>query len=168
MSFAKTAIYRLKTEFEDIDAGGVVHHPTYLKFYERARCNQIAEGGYSFDQMLKEGLAIAVAEVYMSYRRPIGMYQTVSILSRVIGVKRSNMKVRQAIVSAETTPEQAQAVGDDFEKLPGLYHWMDVRLVCVDLKEMKTLVLPTALLSAMGLPEQSEWPESFDDVRVKP
>jgi acyl-CoA thioester hydrolase len=164
----KTFIYPLKTEFEDVDAGGVVHHPTYMKFYERARCHQIAEGGYSFDRMLKEGLAVAVAEAYQSYRRPIGMYQTLQIVTRVVGVRRSNLKVRQAIVGPQVSREQIDSVGDDLEKLPELYHWMDVRLVCVSLKEMKPLAAPAELLSAMGIPDLEKLPESFNDVRVKP
>ena len=39
--------YKIKVFYEDTDSGGVVYYANYLKFFERARTEAIAEIGLS-------------------------------------------------------------------------------------------------------------------------
>ena len=53
--------YKLKVFYEDTDSGGVVYYANYLKFFERARTEAIAEIGLSNKKLLEEnGIFIIV------------------------------------------------------------------------------------------------------------
>ncbi len=51
------AIFSLIVEFEDVDAHGVVHHPNYLKYLEKARSYGIRKCGYSLEKPIIRFLA---------------------------------------------------------------------------------------------------------------
>ena len=167
MNIVKPHIYPLTVQFEDIDAGGVVHHPTYLKYYERARSAALSDFGFPFDEMLKAGVAVAVAEVYLSYKKPLRMYEQANVISIVAGIKRSNIRFYQGIVLGSVDSKSLEEATAGLEGLLGLVHLMEARLVCVDLKEMRPVSLPERLIKAFGLPPEAEWPESFREVRIK-
>ena len=46
--------YKLKVFYEDTDSGGVVYYANYLKFFERARTEAIAQIGLSNKKLLEE------------------------------------------------------------------------------------------------------------------
>jgi acyl-CoA thioester hydrolase len=48
------AIYKLRIYIEDTDAGGVVYHANFLKFFERARTEMFRPYGFTNAQLLKE------------------------------------------------------------------------------------------------------------------
>ncbi|MEY2987497.1 MAG: tol-pal system-associated acyl-CoA thioesterase, partial [Pseudomonadota bacterium] len=70
MHWNQTSRCDVDVQFEDIDAGGVVHHPNYLKYLERARCQAMREIGVPFENCLAQGVAFVVAEVHSKYTRP--------------------------------------------------------------------------------------------------
>ncbi len=47
--------YKLKVFYEDTDTGGVVYYANYLKFFERARTEAIAEIGLSNKKKIIRG-----------------------------------------------------------------------------------------------------------------
>ena len=69
--------YKVKVFYEDTDAGGVVYYANYLKFFERARTEAIAEIGLSnnnwghlvlvFDgtDLMQTGKAIEIISITM-------------------------------------------------------------------------------------------------------
>lgn len=168
MPYHKTFVYEMQTEFEDVDAGGVVHHPNYLKYYERARSQVTADKGYPYGEMVREGIALAIAEAYLSYRAPIGFYQKIFVMSRVLAVRRSNFKVGQAICSARPSVEDLKNAGPELQKLPQLLHFAELRLVCISLKELKPVSIPPPLLKAFGIQDEKNLPPEAKEVRVRP
>ena len=46
--------YKVKVFYEDTDAGGVVYYANYLKFFERARTEAIAEIGLNNKTLLEK------------------------------------------------------------------------------------------------------------------
>lgn len=58
-------------EFEDLDAGGVVHHPNYIKLCERARNRWLAEFGITFNNLKIIDIALAIRSIKADYLRPI-------------------------------------------------------------------------------------------------
>ena len=54
-------IWPVRVYYEDTDAGGVVYHANYLKFFERARTAMLRAMGYEHDELLaKEGILFVV------------------------------------------------------------------------------------------------------------
>ena len=63
----------LRVEFEDLDAGGVVHHPNYLKICERARSLWLEPFAADFVTLKANDIALAVRGINAEYRKPIAM-----------------------------------------------------------------------------------------------
>ena len=57
--------------FEDTDAGGVVYHANYLKFFERARTEFLRSLGWSQRDLLEmKTCAFVVSDLSIQFKRP--------------------------------------------------------------------------------------------------
>ena len=88
--------YKLKVFYEDTDAGGVVYYANYLKFFERARTEAIAEIGLSNKKLLKEnGILIIVKSCNIEYKKPAKLGDQIEIKSNIISISNTSFKMRQ-------------------------------------------------------------------------
>ena len=77
--------YKLKVFYEDTDSGGVVYYANYLKFFERARTEAIAEIGLSNKKLLEEnGIFIIVKSCNIEYKKPAKLEDQIEIKSNII------------------------------------------------------------------------------------
>jgi acyl-CoA thioester hydrolase len=143
-------LFRFRVQFEDVDAGGVVHHPKYLNFLERARCAWLAEGGYPFSEMLSDGLALVVAELRAKYIRPARQDQDLAVATWIVESGKAKLVVRQGIYTDLET--QASMDCPDFStRQPGLIHLAELTLASVDLRRMSPTGLPERVRKALNL-----------------
>ena len=88
--------YKLKVFYEDTDSGGVVYYANYLKFFERARTEAIAEIGLSNKKLLEENeVFIIVKSCNIEYRRPAKLEDQLEIKSNIISISNTSFKMRQ-------------------------------------------------------------------------
>ena len=88
--------YKLKVFYEDTDSGGVVYYANYLKFFERARTEAIAEIGLSNKKLLEEnGIFIIVKSCNIEYKRPAKLEDKLEIKSNIISISNTSFKMRQ-------------------------------------------------------------------------
>ena len=88
--------YKLKVFYEDTDAGGVVYYANYLKFFERARTEAIAEIGLSNKKLLEEnGIFIIVKSCNIEYKKPAKLEDQIEIKSNIISISNTSFKMRQ-------------------------------------------------------------------------
>ena len=88
--------YKLKVFYEDTDSGGVVYYANYLKFFERARTEAIAEIGLSNKKLLEEnGIFIIVKSCNIEYKRPAKLEDQLEIKSNIISISNTSFKMRQ-------------------------------------------------------------------------
>ena len=88
--------YKLKVFYEDTDSGGVVYYANYLKFFERARTEAIAEIGLSNKKLLAEyGIFIIVKSCNIEYKKPAKLEDQLEVKSKVILISNSSFKMRQ-------------------------------------------------------------------------
>ncbi len=89
----------LRVYFEDTDAGGVVYHANYLRYFERGRWELIALCGVDLHAALHEGLgSYVVAEATLTYRRPARLGDTLVIVSRLTELSGSSCVVQQGVM----------------------------------------------------------------------
>lgn len=169
MKFNYTHVYPLKVQFEDVDGGGVVHHPKYLFYLERARCEAMTLGQTSYADMLRAGLAYVVAEMHLRYVRAAQLEQRLFVLSRITAIRRSSIKVAQAIVAREPTQDELARAGARLELLPELLFAAQLRLVCVKLDGGRPEEIPATLRADMDLPPEDEFTAQphLRDVRLE-
>ena len=88
--------YKVKVFYEDTDAGGVVYYANYLKFFERARTEAIAEIGLSNKKLLKEnGILIIVKSCKIEYKKPAKLEDKLEIKSSIISISKTSFKMKQ-------------------------------------------------------------------------
>lgn len=172
MQWNQTSRCDVDVHFEDIDAGGVVHHPNYLKYLERARCQAMREIGVPFESCLAQGLAFVVAEVHSKYTRPLRFGQRVSVLTQVAAFRTSSLKIYQKIVAlpedgSELSPHRCAR--DFFAGHEENYFLAQLRLVAVSLSTGKPTPIPENIRMAGGFPSEVDLKENrqWTDVRLE-
>tara|TARA_B100001173_G_C15891493_1_gene505834 strand:- start:69 stop:467 length:399 start_codon:yes stop_codon:yes gene_type:complete len=90
--------YKIKVFYEDTDAGGVVYYANYLKFFERARTEAIAEIGLSNKKLLEEfGVLIIVKSCNIDYKKPAKLEDQLEIKSIISSISNSSFKMTQKV-----------------------------------------------------------------------
>tara|TARA_B100001564_G_scaffold354838_1_gene366103 strand:- start:260 stop:658 length:399 start_codon:yes stop_codon:yes gene_type:complete len=90
--------YKVKVFYEDTDAGGVVYYANYLKFFERARTEAIAEIGLSNKKLLDEfGVLIIVKSCNIDYKKPAKLEDKLEIKSIISSISNSSFKMTQKV-----------------------------------------------------------------------
>lgn len=61
---------RHTVNFYETDAMGIVHHSNYVRFFEHARVQFLAEHDRPYTEYVAEGLHVPVTRVAVQYKRP--------------------------------------------------------------------------------------------------
>lgn len=86
----------LRVYWEDTDAGGVVFHANYLKFFERARTEWLRTLGVGQQRLLdSEGLLFVVAETALRYLRAARLDDLLDITVAVAEAGRASLRLQQ-------------------------------------------------------------------------
>lgn len=74
---------QVRVYYEDTDAGGVVYHTGYIRFFERARTEWLRALGYSQRQLAQEaGVLFSVVEMNVRYLKPARLDDLLEVLAR--------------------------------------------------------------------------------------
>ncbi|MCD4484492.1 acyl-CoA thioesterase [Chromobacterium vaccinii] len=116
---------RIKVRGYHLDLFGHVNNARYLEFLEEARWNQFEEQG-GLDWFLKSGLALAVVNINIDYRRPALMGEQLLIETglKSIGNRSAVIHQRVLLEGADTVVAEA-----------------DVTFVVFDAKQNKAVAL---------------------------
>lgn len=96
----------LRVYYEDTDAGGVVYHAQYLKFFERARSEWLRSSGIEQDVLAAEhGVVFAVTRAEIDYLRPARFNDELLVTVAPLGVRGSRIRFRQSIVRPDERSE---------------------------------------------------------------
>lgn len=88
--------YALRVYYEDTDAGGIVYHANYLRWFERARSDLLDLLGIDQAAALSNGEgAYTVADVSLRYLLPARLGDTVNIETRAKAVGRASCTLQQ-------------------------------------------------------------------------
>lgn len=79
-----TFVWPVRVYYEDTDAGGVVYHASYLRFFERARTEWLRALGYEQDRLRAESdLLFAVRRAEIRFHRPARFNDLLRVTNRV-------------------------------------------------------------------------------------
>ncbi len=88
----------LRVYYEDTDAVGIVYYANYLKFAERARTEMLRLVGIQQRSLSQDyGLAFAVSDCAIDYRRPARLDDLVEVRSRLIELGAAAVRALQRI-----------------------------------------------------------------------
>ena len=61
---------KIKVRYCETDQMGLVHHGSYINYFEEARISWISNLGLSYSEMEKSGIILPVSKLNVSYLRP--------------------------------------------------------------------------------------------------
>lgn len=66
----KTHSIKIKVRYCETDQMGLVHHGSYINYFEEARISWISNLGLSYSEMEKSGIILPVSKLNVSYLKP--------------------------------------------------------------------------------------------------
>ena len=124
----------IRIYYEDTDAGGVVYHANYLRYFERARTEYLRERGLSVGELADRGSIFPVVRMEVDFRAPGRHDDLLRIETEVLEVGKTSFTIGQQAVRAVDGKLLVDA---------------KITLVCVN-QQMKARRLPEELLQALA------------------
>ena len=122
----------VRVYYEDTDAAGIVYHANYLKYAERGRTEMLRLVGIEQAKLARsDGLAFAVRDCNVDYRRPAKLDDLIEVRSRLTGLRAASAEAEQLIYR------------DD-----ALLARLAVRIACID-RDGRPARIPTALRATL-------------------
>ncbi|MEZ9232556.1 tol-pal system-associated acyl-CoA thioesterase [Vibrio amylolyticus] len=87
--------------YEDTDAGGVVYHSNYLKYFERARTELLRSIGVSQHTLLKDNIAFVIRHIDIDFLQGACLDDQLNVVTTVAEQKKASLSFCQEIVNLE-------------------------------------------------------------------
>ena len=126
--------WSVRIYYEDTDAGGVVYHANYLKFFERARTEMLRSIGIEQDTLRNEqNCLFAIRSVQIDYLKPALFNELLEVSSKVIDYRKTNLTFAQTLVRQQQVLTEAV-----------------IRVACLDATTLKPTLIPFAILDYLS------------------
>ncbi len=103
----QTFVLPVRVYYEDTDAGGVVYHSNYIKFFERARTEWLRQLGYELDQLAnEEHLVFVVRALNCNYLRPAQFNDELFVSAEIIQLGKTSIVFKQKVMRARKVTDQ--------------------------------------------------------------
>lgn len=120
----------VRVYYEDTDAGGVVYHAGYIRYFERARTEWLRNLGYSQARLVAdEGVLFSVVNLEIHYQKPARLDDMLQVLTRARLAGGASVQFEQDV---QREDGELLARGK-------------VLVACVDAHSLKPRRLPAAL-----------------------
>ncbi|AWJ84944.1 tol-pal system-associated acyl-CoA thioesterase [Azospirillum sp. TSH58] len=98
--FDENAQHRLvlRVYYEDTDAGGLVYHANYLRFFERARTEMLRLTGFTNAGLAEsDGVSFAVRRAEIDFVAPAKLEDTLEVVTRITDTGGASFAVAQLV-----------------------------------------------------------------------
>lgn len=157
MHFLKPHFTSQQVQFEDVDMGGAVHHPNYFKFIERGRTAAMIDAGIGYDEIMKKGFALVVADARAKYLIPLRYQENFVVFTQLEALRKSSIKIHQSI--HYTAPTLAECASKNFDSKNTIFV-ADLRLVMVNTEILRPCAIPSWLRDGFVVPTAEELKEN--------
>lgn len=126
-------LWPVRVYYEDTDAGGVVYHVNYLKFFERARTERLRALGVGQSELRAScGVLFAIRSAQVDFLKPAHFDDALLVSAEVADLKRASLSFVQDI----------RRGGMEGEKLCAAVF----QVVCLDADSFRPAAMPGFLL----------------------
>lgn len=84
---------KIRVQYYETDAMGIVHHSNYIRYFETARTEMLRENGYSYDAMEKSGVWMPVLSVGVEYKLPAVYDEEISVFCSIAKLKGASIEL---------------------------------------------------------------------------
>ncbi|AHG75982.1 tol-pal system-associated acyl-CoA thioesterase [Mannheimia varigena] len=124
--------FPIRVYYEDTDAGGVVYHSNYLKFFERARTEFLRQYNFSQQELFAQSIAFVVKKIEIEYKFPARLDDLLNVETTISAFKKATILFQQ-----------------NLWKDGGCLSSATVTVACVDLVKMKPIAIPDDIRQAL-------------------
>ncbi|MFV0575089.1 MAG: tol-pal system-associated acyl-CoA thioesterase [Vibrio sp.] len=117
--------------YEDTDAGGVVYHANYLKFFERARTELLKSLGIIQQKLLEQEIGFVVRHMDIDYIQGAKLDEQLEVHTRIDNLKKASISFCQELVNPEGR----------------ILCKATVKVACVNITHMKPQAIPSNIIS---------------------
>jgi acyl-CoA thioester hydrolase len=96
-----TSKHELRVRFVETDLMGIVHHATYLAYFEAGRVDYLHKRGISYERWTREGIHLPVVEANLRYRKAARFDDRLVVTSSVSAVTRVTVTFSYNIARGE-------------------------------------------------------------------
>jgi acyl-CoA thioester hydrolase len=97
-----TSVIDLRVRFSETDLRGIVHHASYLLYFEAGRVEWLRSRGVTYADWASRGVHLPVVEVQVSYQAPSRFDELLQIETTLLDLRSVSMKFGYAIHRGET------------------------------------------------------------------
>ncbi|MGF1910439.1 tol-pal system-associated acyl-CoA thioesterase [Vibrio kasasachensis] len=115
--------------YEDTDAGGVVYHSNYLKYFERARTELLRSVDVSQQALLEQNIGFVVRHMEIDFLQGARLDDRLNVKTTIAELKKASLTFCQEIVNPDGKT---------------LCRAM-VKVACIDNKRMRPTAIPHAI-----------------------
>lgn len=126
---------RVRVYYEDTDAGGIVYHANWLRYFERARTDWLRSlGAIHRELAANDGVLLVVRDLCIDYRQPARLDDELRIDVCLLEVRRASLRLQQSaspagggdyLVRAEL---RVAAIDAHTQRAAGLPRWLHDKL----------------------------------------
>lgn len=128
----------IRVYWEDTDAGGVVYHAGYLRFFERARSEWLRASGIGQQKLREElGIVFVVHSMDIRFNRPARLDDALQATVAVKELRSASFSVTQTLLRG---PDEKSLVD------------ATVRIACLDAEGWRPRSIPEFLLQEIAKP----------------
>lgn len=124
--------FPIRIYYEDTDAGGVVYHANYIRFFERARTEFLRQLGFSQQILLMKSFAFVVKKLEIDYKIPARLDDFLHVETVVTELKKATIVFKQRLWRNDTCLSEAL-----------------VTVASVELTKMKPVAIPDEIRLAL-------------------
>lgn len=129
---AKEFNFAVRVYYEDTDAGGLVYHANYLKYYERARTEFLSHLGIEQDGLLAKQIGFVVKRITIDNILAAKFNDRLTVVTKISALKKARIEFEQRI-----------------EKDGIVINKAIVEIACVDLRQLKPVRIPEYILGEL-------------------
>lgn len=130
----------VRVYLEDTDAGGIVYHASWLRFFERARTDWLRALGIEQSSLTPQtGISFVVREMHIRFLRPGRLDQQILTELRLLQIRRASLLLCQQALDCGSGQELVRA---------------DVQIAVLSTSTGKAGPLPRALRDVLSSPDQ--------------
>jgi acyl-CoA thioester hydrolase len=104
----KAFYWPIRVYYENTDAGGVVYHSDYLKFFERARTEWLRSLGFEQPELRAQyGVIFVVRKIQIEYLQPARFNDLLEVKSKLVELGRSRFVFEQTLLRGKEALNRA-------------------------------------------------------------
>ncbi|MCM1314574.1 MAG: acyl-CoA thioesterase [Muribaculaceae bacterium] len=94
--------YERKVYYYETDRMGIVHHSNYIRIFEEARMNFMAQAGLSYEEVESAGVMMPILKVECHYKKPLAYNEPFSVRSEITKCNGTTISIDYTITSRKT------------------------------------------------------------------